>query len=54
VRIGGGAMMGVLFFLSVVTVMAIAIGPALALLWRAGPRILWSGPCRDCRYEPDS
>ena len=32
IRIGGGAMMGVLFFLAVVTLVPFAIGPDLALL----------------------
>jgi heme exporter protein B len=41
VRVGGGAMMGVLFFLIVVTLMPFAIGPDLALLQRIGPAILW-------------
>jgi heme exporter protein B len=43
VRIGGGALMGVLFFLLVVTLMPFAIGPDLALLKRIGPAILWLG-----------
>jgi heme exporter protein B len=43
VRVGGGAMMGVLFFLLVVTLMPFAIGPDLALLKRIGPAILWLG-----------
>ncbi len=43
VRIGGGAMMGVLFFLVVVTLMPFAIGPDLVLLRRIGPAILWLG-----------
>ena len=43
VRIGGGAWMGVLFFLIVVTLMPFAIGPDLALLQRIGPAILWIG-----------
>src|SRR5215212_11203473 len=43
VRVGGGAMMGVLFFLIVVTLMPFAIGPDLALLKRIGPAILWLG-----------
>jgi heme exporter protein B len=42
-RIGGGALMGVLFFLTVVTLMPFAIGPDLALLRRIGPAILWIG-----------
>jgi heme exporter protein B len=43
VRFGGGALMGVLFFLLVVTLMPFAIGPDLALLRRIGPAILWLG-----------
>lgn len=43
VRIGGGALMGVLFFLAVVTLTPFAIGPDLALLRRIGPAILWLG-----------
>ncbi len=43
VRIGGGALIGVLFFLAVVTLTPFAIGPDLALLRRIGPAILWIG-----------
>ena len=43
VRIGGGALMGVLFFLIVVTLVPFAIGPDLAQLQRIGPAILWIG-----------
>jgi heme exporter protein B len=43
VRIGGGALMGVLFFLVVVTLMPFAIGPDQALLRKIGPAILWLG-----------
>jgi heme exporter protein B len=43
VRIGGGALMGVLFYLIVVTVFPFAIGPDLNLLSRLGPAILWIG-----------
>jgi heme exporter protein B len=43
IRIGGGALIGVLFFMSVVTLMPFAIGPDLALLQRIGPAILWLG-----------
>ena len=41
VRVGGGALMGVLFFLVVVTLAPFAIGPDLALLKHIGPAILW-------------
>jgi len=43
VRVGGGALMGVLFFLIVVTLVPLALGPDLALLQRIGPAILWLG-----------
>jgi heme exporter protein B len=42
-RVGGGALIGVLFFLIVVTLVPFAIGPDLALLARIGPAILWLG-----------
>jgi len=42
-RAGGGALIGVLFFVSVVVVMPFALGPDLALLKRIGPAILWLG-----------
>jgi len=41
VRVGGGALMGVLFFLVVVTLVPFALGPDLVLLKRIGPAILW-------------
>jgi heme exporter protein B len=41
VRVGGGALIGVLFFLVVVTLTPFALGPDLALLKRIGPAILW-------------
>src|SRR5258708_2265550 len=40
---GGGALIGVLFFLAVVVLMPFAVGPDLALLARLGPAILWLG-----------
>ena len=43
VRVGGGALMGALFFLIVVIMMPFAVGPDLALLARIGPAILWLG-----------
>jgi heme exporter protein B len=43
VRVGGGALMGALFFLIVVVMMPFAIGPDLKLLARIGPAILWLG-----------
>jgi heme exporter protein B len=43
VRAGGGALVGVLFFLAVVAVVPFGVGPDLALLARIGPAILWIG-----------
>ncbi len=43
VRVGGGALTGVLFFLILTTLIPFAIGPDLALLARIGPAILWLG-----------
>ena len=43
VRVGGGALMGALFFLILVVMMPFAIGPDLKLLARIGPAILWLG-----------
>ncbi|MFG1358957.1 heme exporter protein CcmB [Xanthobacter pseudotagetidis] len=40
---GGGAGLGVVFFLCVITVVPFAVGPDLALLARIGPAILWIG-----------
>ena len=42
-RVGGGALIGVLFFLTVIILMPFAVGPDLALLKRIGPAILWLG-----------
>ena len=41
VRVGGGALIGVLFFVVVVTLTPFAVGPDLTLLKRIGPAILW-------------
>jgi heme exporter protein B len=43
IRVGGGALMGALFFLIVVAMIPFAVGPDLALLRRIGPAILWLG-----------
>lgn len=40
-RIGGGAGVGLVFFLLLVTIMPFALGPDMALLSRIGPAILW-------------
>ena len=40
-RIGGGAGVGLMFFLMLVTIIPFAVGPDLVLLARIGPAILW-------------
>ena len=42
-RAGGSGLIGVLFFLAVVTVIPFAVGPDLNLLSRIGPAVLWTG-----------
>jgi heme exporter protein B len=42
-RSGGGALIGLVFFLAVVTVVPFAVGPDLNLLGRIGPAVLWIG-----------
>jgi heme exporter protein B len=42
-RAGGGALIGALFFLIVVSMVPFAVGPNLALLAQIGPAILWLG-----------
>lgn len=42
-RAGGGALIGVLFFLIVVVLMPFALGPDVPLLKRLGPAVLWLG-----------
>lgn len=43
VRAGGGAFVGVLFFLTIVAVIPFGVGPDLNLLARIGPAMLWIG-----------
>ena len=43
VRSGGGALIGVLFFMTVVAVIPFGVGPDLNLLARIGPAIVWIG-----------
>jgi heme exporter protein B len=40
---GGGTLVAILFFLSVIVMMPFALGPDLPLLARIGPAILWIG-----------
>lgn len=42
-RAGGGAGIGVIFFLAIVMVMPFAVGPDQKLLAQIGPAILWTG-----------
>jgi heme exporter protein B len=42
-KAGGGAFVGLVFFLAVVTTVPFAVGPDLKLLARIGPAILWVG-----------
>lgn len=41
IRAGGGALVALIFFLAVVTVVPFGVGPDLKLLARIGPAILW-------------
>ncbi|WP_284759792.1 heme exporter protein CcmB [Agrobacterium sp. fls2-241-TYG-188a] len=43
IRAGGGALIGVLFFMTVVAVIPFGVGPDLNLLSRIGPAIIWIG-----------
>ena len=42
-RSGGGPLIGLVFFLAVVTIVPFGVGPDLKLLARIGPAILWIG-----------
>lgn len=42
-RVGGGASIGIVFFLTLVSLMPFALGPDLRLLAQLGPAILWIG-----------
>lgn len=48
VRSGGGALIGILFFLAVVAVIPFGVGPDLKLLSRIGPAIIWIGALLAC------
>ncbi|KIQ05879.1 heme transporter [Agrobacterium tumefaciens] len=43
IRAGGGALIGVLFFMTIVAVIPFGVGPDLSLLSRIGPAIVWIG-----------
>ncbi len=42
-RVGGGALTGIIFFLAVIATIPFGVGPDLNLLSRIGPAILWIG-----------
>jgi heme exporter protein B len=42
-RLGGGAGIGVMFFLAIVAIVPFAVGPDLPILARIGPAVLWIG-----------
>ncbi len=42
-RSGGGPLIGLIFFLAVVTIIPFGVGPDMRLLARIGPAILWIG-----------
>lgn len=48
VRAGGGALIGVIFFLAVIATIPFGVGPDLNLLARIGPAILWIGALLAC------
>lgn len=43
IKSGGGALLGVLFFLAVIAIVPFAIGPDLNFLEKIGPAMLWLG-----------
>ena len=47
-RAGGGAFIGVIFFLAVIATIPFGVGPDLNLLARIGPAILWIGALLSC------
>ncbi|OBQ94657.1 MULTISPECIES: heme exporter protein CcmB [unclassified Mesorhizobium] len=48
VRAGGGALIGVIFFLAVIATVPFGVGPDLNLLSRIGPAILWIAALLAC------
>ena len=42
-RLGGGALMPLVFYLAVIAILPFAVGPDLAFLRRIGPAMLWLG-----------
>ncbi|AZO20942.1 MULTISPECIES: heme exporter protein CcmB [unclassified Mesorhizobium] len=48
IRAGGGALVGVIFFLAVIATIPFGVGPDLNLLSRIGPAILWIAALLAC------
>ncbi|MDX8527333.1 heme exporter protein CcmB [Mesorhizobium sp. MSK_1335] len=48
IRAGGGALIGVIFFLAVIVTIPFGVGPDLKLLSRIGPAILWIAALLAC------
>ncbi|RWH74544.1 heme exporter protein CcmB [Mesorhizobium sp.] len=48
IRAGGGALVGVIFFLAVIVTIPFGVGPDLNLLTRIGPAILWIAALLAC------
>ena len=48
IRAGGGALIGVIFFLAVIVTIPFGVGPDLKLLARIGPAILWIAALLAC------
>ncbi|AZO72757.1 MAG: heme exporter protein CcmB [Mesorhizobium sp.] len=48
IRAGGGALIGVIFFLAVIATIPFGVGPDLNLLSRIGPAILWIAALLAC------
>ncbi|TPI13582.1 heme exporter protein CcmB [Mesorhizobium sp. B4-1-3] len=48
IRAGGGALIGVIFFLAVIVTIPFGVGPDLNLLARIGPAILWVAALLAC------
>ena len=48
IRAGGGALIGVIFFLAVIVTIPFGVGPDLNLLARIGPAILWIAALLAC------
>ena len=43
IRVGGGALMSLIFYISVITIIPFSIGPNLELLSKIGPAMIWIG-----------